>query len=211
MAAADQVKPVEFKVGFWQVALYGEIAFIGFWFILILTLAAHNARWKTEEPNRNLIAPTVRFEETNRYSVVAQTIVDLLNTNDYAAVQKLFNPDMSKALPQEKASVFFAGLATSFGNIEKVEGPTGNGYRGWTGFRLDCQRGELLMSLALDDDDKIAGLYFQPAFAPFPTLQISRIFNWQHLLWIVPFFLGGLICSRIIQKTTRRAVGISSG
>src|SRR5262249_1150278 len=32
MAAADQVKPVEFKVAFWQIAIYGEIGFIGIWF-----------------------------------------------------------------------------------------------------------------------------------------------------------------------------------
>jgi len=32
MAAADQVKPVEFKVAFWQIAIYGEIGFVGMWF-----------------------------------------------------------------------------------------------------------------------------------------------------------------------------------
>src|SRR6185503_14956940 len=39
MAAADQVKPVEFKVAFWQIALFGEIGFIGIWFFLMLGLA----------------------------------------------------------------------------------------------------------------------------------------------------------------------------
>ena len=29
MAAADQVKPAEFKVAFWQIAIYGEIGFVG--------------------------------------------------------------------------------------------------------------------------------------------------------------------------------------
>ncbi|HWW01674.1 MAG TPA: hypothetical protein VNZ64_18390 [Candidatus Acidoferrum sp.] len=38
MAAADRVKPSEFKVAFWQLAIYGEIGFIGIWFILILAL-----------------------------------------------------------------------------------------------------------------------------------------------------------------------------
>jgi hypothetical protein len=32
MASAGHVQPIEFKVAFWQVALYGEIAFVGFWF-----------------------------------------------------------------------------------------------------------------------------------------------------------------------------------
>jgi len=32
MRSAGHVQPVEFKVAFWQVAIYGEIAFVGFWF-----------------------------------------------------------------------------------------------------------------------------------------------------------------------------------
>ena len=81
-------------------------------------------------------------------------------------MQKLYNPEMSKAFPPQKASEFFTGLAAQFGNIEKFDGPTGNGYRGWIAFRLHCQRGELTMSLALDANDKISGIYFQPAPRP---------------------------------------------
>jgi hypothetical protein len=36
MAAAAQAKPAEFKVAFWQIALYGETAFIAAWFFLML-------------------------------------------------------------------------------------------------------------------------------------------------------------------------------
>ena len=50
MAAADQVKPVEFKVAFWQIALCGEIGFIGIWFFLMLGLTLDNSDWKAEEP-----------------------------------------------------------------------------------------------------------------------------------------------------------------
>ncbi len=38
MAAADQVKPAEFKVAFWQLALYGEIGFVGIWIFGVLGL-----------------------------------------------------------------------------------------------------------------------------------------------------------------------------
>jgi CubicO group peptidase (beta-lactamase class C family) len=81
MAAADRVKPVEFKVAFWQLALYGEIGFVGIW--------------------------------------------------------------------------FFGMLA-------------------WTHFN------------------------------------VLRVFNWQHLVWVVPFFLAGLLYSWLLQKLTKRAVGIST-
>lgn len=37
IAAADRVKPAEFKVAFWQVALYGEIGFVGIWFFWMLS------------------------------------------------------------------------------------------------------------------------------------------------------------------------------
>lgn len=44
VAAADQVKPVEFRVAFWQLALYGEIGFVGIWFFLVLGLNEGNLK-----------------------------------------------------------------------------------------------------------------------------------------------------------------------
>jgi hypothetical protein len=38
MDAADRITPAEFKVAFWQLALYGEIGFVGIWFFWILGL-----------------------------------------------------------------------------------------------------------------------------------------------------------------------------
>jgi hypothetical protein len=81
MTAAGQVKPAEFKVAFWQLALYGEIGFVGMWFFGMLGLTEFN---------------------------------------------------------------------------------------------------------------------------------VSRMFNWQHLVWVVPFFLAGLLYSWFLQKGTERAVGIST-
>jgi hypothetical protein len=39
---------------------------------------------------------------------------------------------------------------------------------------------------------------------------IAQIFIWQHVIWIVPFFLGGLVYTWLLQKWTERAVGISA-
>ena len=74
MAAADQVKPAEFKVAFWQLAIYGEIGFVGIWFFLMLGLTVDNPDWKTKEQAPETFAQTVRAEETNRYSVVARKV-----------------------------------------------------------------------------------------------------------------------------------------
>jgi hypothetical protein len=212
LAAAEKVKPAEFKVAFWQIALYGEIGLIGIWFFLMLGLTLSNDGWKANQPAMVTSAPGVRVEETNRYSIVTRKLIALLNASDYGAVQKLYNPEMNKVFPPKETAVFYARLAAGFGNIEKFDGPTGNGYRGWTAFRLHCQRGELTMSLALDPNDKISGIYFEPAWRSSVNLKsiVPRLFSWQHLVWIAPFFLAGLLYSWLLQKMTERAVGIST-
>jgi hypothetical protein len=212
MAAADRAKPVEFKVAFWQVAIFGLPGIVGIWFFLMLGFTMDNQDWKTKEQAPVTVARAVAAEESKRYFVVARKIVDLLNAGDYAEVQKLFAPEMSKALPPTKASDFFTNLATGFGNIEKFDGPTVNGDHGWTAFRLHCQRGELTMSLALDAEDKISGIYFRPTPGPLMNFKsfVLQFFSWQHLVWLPPFFLAGLLYSWLIQKTTERAVGIST-
>ena len=52
MAAADQVKPVEFKVAFWQLAIFGVPGIVGIWFFLMLGLTVDNQDWKTKEQAR---------------------------------------------------------------------------------------------------------------------------------------------------------------
>lgn len=212
LAAAEQVKPDYFKIAFWQIALWGEIGFLGIWFFLMVALTIGDTDAKTTEPAPETIPPSVRVEESNHESIVARKVVDLLNARDYAGVQELFNATMSEALPPPKASEFFANLTARFGHIKSFDGPTGNGYRGWNAFRLHCQRGEATMTLALDPNDNIAGIYFQPAF---PDLQnfksfVPRLFSPLHLALIVPFFLAGLLFSWILQQQTDRAVGIST-
>lgn len=96
MAAADQVKPVEFKVDFWQVALWGEIGFVGMWFFGML---------------------------------VPYAIGKLVRMLDPEAI---------------------------------------------------------------------------------PHGHFLRFFDSPHLVWIVPFFLAGLLYSWLLQKLTERAVGISN-
>jgi hypothetical protein len=212
IAAADHVKPTEFKVAFWQLALGGEIVFVGIWFFLMLGLTMDSKDWKTKEPTPEASVHTFRFEETNRYSIIARKVVDLFNAGDYAAVQKLYNPDMNKVFPPKETSDFYTRLAAGFGKIENIEGPTGSGFQGWTAFRLHCQHRELTMSLALDADDNIAGIHFRPVPRPSASIGsiVRQIFSWQRLVWLVPFFLAGLLFSWILQKATERAVGIST-
>ncbi len=126
---------------------------------------------------------------------------------------------MSKALPPQKSSEFFTDLAAKYGNIESLDGPTGNGYLGWIAFRLHGQRGELTKTSSgnwLDakrtttSPESICQL---PRFWDSLRFQIVRppkLFSPLHLALIVPFFLAGLLFSRMLQKLSERAVGIST-
>jgi hypothetical protein len=44
MRAAGEVRPVEFQVAFWQLAIYGEIGFVGIWFFGMLAWTEFNVR-----------------------------------------------------------------------------------------------------------------------------------------------------------------------
>ena len=212
MTVADHVKPVEFKVAFWQLAIFGVPGIVGIWFFLMLGLAIDNKGGRTKEPLPETFVQAVYTGETNRYSIVLRKVVDLFNAGDYAGVRELYNPDMARAFPPKEASDFYARMATNFGKIEKFDGPTGNGHSGWTAFSLHFQGGDIKVSVALDPEDDISGIYFQPA--PRASMSIKafvlRFFSWQHLVWLPLFFVAGLLYSWLIQKTTERAVGISA-
>ncbi len=211
MAAADRVKPVEFKVAFWQIAIFGMPGIVGIWFFLMLGQTLDNSVWKARALIPTTVVPVVRAEEAKRYSVVAEKVVDRFNAGDYAGVQRLYNAKMSKAFPSKETSEFYARLAKTFGKIERIDVPSG-GDHGWIAFRLHGQRGELTMSLALDPDDQISGIYFQSAATPSVNNKsfLLHLFSWRHLVWLPPFFLAGLLYSWLMQKLTKRAVGISA-
>ena len=212
MAAADNVRPVEFRLAFWQLAVFGMPGVIGIWFFLMLSFTIGNQDLKTKEQTPVTVTQAVPTEESDRYSAVTRRIVDLLNAGDYEAVRSIYDSDMSRAIPPAKTFEFFTDLATRYGNIEKFDGPTGDGYLGWTAFRLHCERGELTMSMVLDAEDRISGIYFLPT--PRPLLNIKTfvldLFSWQHLMWLPPFVLASVVYTWIVQKTTERAVGIST-
>jgi hypothetical protein len=128
---------------------------------------------------------------------------------------------MSKFLPPKESADFYTDIAKRYGKVEKFDGPTGDGYQGWTAFRLHYQHGEMTMSLALDADDRISGIYFKPTSAQLAEFKkyattanfksfLQHLFSWPHLLWGTLLFLGGLLYTWLIQKTVRRAVGIST-
>jgi len=211
MAAAEHAKPVEFGVAFSQLAIYAEIGFVGIWFFSMLSLAIDNKNWKTSEQALETPVQVISIEEANRYSGVARKVVDLFNAGDYAALQKLYNPQMSQAFPPKETVDFYTRLA-AIGNIEKLDGPIGRGRQGWIAFQLHGQHGDLRMSLALDSESKISGIYFERASRASVNggSLIHQMCTPAHLVWLVIAFGGGLLFTWLLWKMTRRAVGVSA-
>jgi len=135
------------------------------------------------------LALTISFQNifaqgTESYSKIANRLVELINAADYSGVENLFNKDMSKALPLEKATEFFTGLTEQVGKIQKLDQPKRNGE--WTVFPIHCERGTLDMSLALGGDNKMAGLYFKPKAAASESAPIKHLT--EPLLCSVKFY-----------------------
>src|SRR3954469_23909212 len=58
-------------------------------------------------------------QDAEAYAKTANRLVELINAADYSGVENLFNKEMSKALPLNKATEFFAGMKARSGTIQK--------------------------------------------------------------------------------------------
>jgi hypothetical protein len=110
---------------------------------------------------RNKIAGLLFKPHADRYTRVANRLVELIDAADYPGIENLFNEAMCKALPLNKATGFFTRLNEQVGKIQKLDDVKRNAE--WTVFPAHCERGMLSMSLVLDDENKIAGLNFKPS------------------------------------------------
>lgn len=121
-------------------------------------------------------AQTIFAQTTEAYTKVANHLVELINSADYSGVEKLFNKEMSQALPLDKTTKFFTGLTAQYGKLQKMDAPKRN--TDATVFPVHCEQGMLDMTLALDDENKIAGLYFKPHVAsskPAPKKHVTEL------------------------------------
>ena len=105
-------------------------------------------------------------QETNRYTKVANQLVELINAGDYAGIQTKFNKEMGAALPLDKSSEFFKGLTEQAGKIQKLGKPQPVGEA--MVFPTEFEKDTLDMQIALDGRGLIAGLSFTPHVATKP-------------------------------------------
>jgi len=105
----------------------------------------------------------------DRSTKVANQLVELINTADYAGIQTKFNKEMDAALPQEKSRAFFIGLTQQMGKLQKLGDPQPIG--GALVFPAKFEKGTLDMQIVLDSRGLIAGLSFKPHVATKPALE----------------------------------------
>src|SRR5437667_305177 len=117
---------------------------------------------------------------TDRYTKMANQLVELINAGDYAGIQTNFNKNMDTALPLDKSSEFFKGLTQQVGKIQKLGEPQDYGEA--MVFPAKFEKDTLDMQIALDSRGLIAGLEFKPRAAtkkqnsrsaPDPSAQLS--------------------------------------
>jgi hypothetical protein len=114
-------------------------------------------------------------QETNRYTKVANQLVELINAGDYAGIQTNFNKTMDAALPLDKSRAFFNRLTQQAGKIQKLGDPQPVG--GAMVFPAKFEKGTFDMQIALDGRGLIAGLTFKPhaATKPEPEKQQAQL------------------------------------
>ena len=97
---------------------------------------------------------------TNRYTKVANQLVELINAGDHAGIQTKFNKEMDVALPLDKSSEFFKELTQQTGKIQKLGKPQPVGEA--MVFATEFEKDTLDMQITLDVGGLIAGLNFTP-------------------------------------------------
>src|SRR5438477_178057 len=102
-------------------------------------------------------------QDADRYTKAASQLKDLINAGDYAGIQTKFNKEMDAALPLDKSSEFFKGLAQQVGKIQKLGKPQPVGEA--MVFPTEFEKDTLDMQITLDDRGLIAGLTFTPHVA----------------------------------------------
>ena len=107
-------------------------------------------------------------EPANRYQKVVDQLVDAFNQEDYSRMTHDFSPEMSKALPPEKSEPLFRDLRTHCGGILKLDELKTMPPNQAT-FFAQFESTALDIKIALDDRDKITGLWFLPHAPTIPA------------------------------------------
>ena len=95
------------------------------------------------------------------FEEVAGRIVKAIDAADYKGMRKEFDPQMLRVFTEAKCKQFFQGISGQLGKIEKLEAPQFES-ESVAKFVTRFERGTLAMTLTLDKQGRVAGIFFKP-------------------------------------------------
>jgi hypothetical protein len=94
---------------------------------------------------------------SERFTDVAERLVEAVNDADYKAIDRMFSETMRDFMPLEKNERFFEGISAKYGRIVELDEPWVRPPMQAT-FVAECEHGKLDIDIWLNDEDEIIGL-----------------------------------------------------
>lgn len=116
------------------------------------------------------VGTVVAQEPTERFQKVTERLVQAINAQDYAAIRRDFSQTVSDGFTSENSKQFFTNLVNQCGKIEKLDPPRLIAPNQAI-FEAHCAQAVLDIRIVLDEQNKIAGLWFAPHT---PTIPVPK-------------------------------------
>ncbi len=105
---------------------------------------------------------------TSNMETIAKTFVTLLNESEFEKAHGFFNKDVAEALPVDKLNATWNGLIDQYGAFTGIVNISSTEEKGYETVFVTCNVSKTFLDakIVFDNDEKIAGLYFQPIYQP---------------------------------------------
>lgn len=113
----------------------------------------------------NTLVMLMMLQAVNPEAVARDTVADL-NARAFARVAKRFDEKMSAALPAEKLPSVWDSVTKQFGAFQRVNGVTVGKKDPMQVAAVSAafEKSEIIITVAVNADGQVAGLFFKPAF-----------------------------------------------
>jgi len=105
---------------------------------------------------------------TSNMETIAKTFVTLLNESEFEKAHGFFNTDVAEALPVDKLNTTWNSLIDQYGAFAGIVNISSTEEKGYETVFVTCNVSKTFLDakIVFDNDEKIAGLYFQPIYQP---------------------------------------------
>ncbi|NAT10009.1 hypothetical protein C4E22_00370 [ANME-1 cluster archaeon AG-394-G06] len=105
---------------------------------------------------------------TANMETIAKTFINLLNEGEFEKAHDFFNKDVAEALPVDKLNATWNGLIDQYGVCTGIVNISSTEEKGYEIVCVSCNVSNAFLEarIVFDNDEKIAGLYFQQIYQP---------------------------------------------